>query len=542
MAKKSLVTSAAILGVAGIIVKILGACFRIPLTNWIGAEGMANYAPAYAVYSVLLVISTAGLPVATSKMVAERCAVGQFREAHRVFRISLILMTALGVAGALVVMLCAGPIAEFEKVPGSSLALMACAPALILVPIMSAYRGYFQGQQNMNPTAISQVIEQIFRVGCGLALAYYMMNASVLSAAYDPGARGAAGGTFGATAGGVGGLITMLIIFSMNKKEIYDRMARDVTTARESVKEILKKIIIIAIPITLGASLLPIMNAIDAAIVNRRLIFTGWSMDAAHELYGQITSMADPIVGFPQVLMQAIIVSIVPMVAAAKRLDDMEEVKNTINIGLRMTTIIGFPCAVGLFVLAQQALLLLYPLQRESAISATPCLQVLAIGFIFLSLTTTLTGVLQGLGKQMWPVINLAIGIAIKLILTWVLVGIHSLNIVGAALGTLCAYLIAAFLDYRCAKKFTGVTVSVKQTVIKPFLSALAMGIVVFAAYKVVFMILGSNTLSTLVAILVGVCVYGVLIIKTHAIRRDELLEISLGRKIVRLCDKLHLW
>ena len=542
MAKKSLVTSAAVLAAAGIIVKILGACFRIPLTNWIGTEGMANYAPAYAVYSVLLVISTAGLPVATSKMVAERCAVGQFREANKVFRTSLTLMTALGIAGALVVMLCAGPIGEAVKVPGSALALQATAPALILVPIMSAYRGYFQGQQDMNPTAISQVIEQIFRVGCGLALAYYMMNATFLSGLYDSGARGAAGGTFGATAGGVGGLITVLIIYHLKKGEIMDRIKRDVTTESERIRSIMKNIIVIAIPITIGASLLPIMNAIDAGIVNRRLIATGWGMEAAHDLYGQITSMADPIVGFPQVLMQAIIVSIVPMVAAAKRLSNDDEVRGTINLGIRMTTIIGLPCAFGLFALAQPALLLLYPLQKESAISATPCLQVLALGFIFLGLTTTLTGVLQGLGKQNWPVINLAIGIAIKLMLTWILVGIHRLNIVGAAIGTLCAYLIAASLDYRCAKKFTGVTVPVKQTVFKPLICALIMAVIAKLVYIGCFAVCGSNALSTLIAIMIGACVYGLLVIKTHTIRRDELLEISIGRKLVRVCDKLHLW
>ena len=168
--------------------------------------------------------------------------------------------------------------------------------------------------------------------------------------------------------------------------------------------------------------------------------------------------------------------------------------------------------------------------------------QVLAMGFIFLALTTTLTGVLQGLGKQMWPVINLAIGIAIKVVLTWILVGIHSLNIVGAAIGTLCAYFIAASLDFHYVKKFTDVSVPVKQTVVKPLICALAMGVIVKLAYIGCFAAGFGNTVSTLISILVGVGVYGVLVVKTHTIRREELLDISLGRKIVRLCDKLHLW
>lgn len=541
MSKKSLVTSAAILAAAGFIVKILGAFFRIPLTNWIGADGMANYAPAYAIYSVLLVISTAGLPVATSKMVSERYAVGQYREAERVFRLSRLLMTALGVLGGLIVLFGAGPIAtHFIHIPGSALAMQATAPALIIVPIMSAYRGYFQGQQNMNPTAVSQIVEQIFRVGVGLSLGYYLMN-STLFAQYDAGAKGAAGGCFGASAGAVFGLITVLLIYSANKKAIRARIRKDKNTVRESSGHILKTITIIAIPITIGAALLPLMNSIDASIVNYRLLQTGWETETAKDLYGQLTSMADPIIGFPQVFMQAIIVSIVPMVSAAKRVNDREGLNSTIALGFRMTTLIAMPCAAGLLVLAKPALLLLYPLQVESAISATPCLQVLALGFIFLALVTTMTGILQGLTKQNWPVINLAIGIAIKIIITWVLVGIGKINIVGAAIGTLCAYLTAATLDYLCVRRFTGVRIQVKQTVIKPALSAVVMAVIVYGAYRL-FMLAGHNSIATLASILIGACVYGVMVIKTKTITRDEILSIKFGTKIVRIGDKLKLW
>ncbi len=542
MSKKSLVTSAAILAGAGFIVKILGAFFRIPLTNWIGADGMANYAPAYAIYSVLLVISTAGLPVATSKMVSERYAVGQYREAERVFKLSRFLMTALGVLGGLVVLFGAGPIAEhFIHIPGSALAMQATAPALIIVPIMSAYRGYFQGQQNMNPTAVSQIVEQIFRVGIGLSLGYYMINGTLFAEQYDPGARGAAGGCFGASAGAIFGLITVLLIYSANKKAIRKRIRKDQNKVRESSGHILKTITIIAIPITIGAALLPLMNSIDASIVNYRLLQTGWETETAKDLYGQLTSMADPIIGFPQVFMQAIIVSIVPMVSAAKRVNDHEGLNETIALGLRMTTMIAMPCAAGLLVLAQPALLLLYPLQEESAISATPCLQVLALGFIFLALVTTMTGILQGLTKQNWPVINLAIGIVIKIIVTWALVGIGSINIVGAAIGTLCAYLTAATLDYLCVRRFTGVRIPVKQTVVKPALSSIVMAVIVYGAYKL-FMLAGHNSIATLAAIIVGACVYGVMVIKTKAITRDEVVAIKFGTKIAAIGDKLRLW
>lgn len=541
MAKKSLVTSAAVLAAAGLIVKILGACFRIPLTNWIGAAGMANYAPAYAIYSVLLVISTAGLPVATSKMVSERYAIGQYREADRVFRISKVLMTALGLAGAFCVVFGAGMIADKVGIPGSALALQATAPALLIVPLMSAYRGYFQGQQNMNPTAVSQITEQLFRVGIGLSAGYMMMNGSLFAQQYDSGARGAAGGCFGASAGALAGLVTVLIIYGLSRKAIRGRIRKDKTGVHEAPGKILKTLIIIAVPITIGAALLPLMNTIDAAVVMNRLHASGWETKAADDLYGQLTSMADPIIGFPQVFMQAIIVSIVPMVSAAKRLENTVELKSTISLGLRMTTLIAFPCTAGLLILAKPALLLLYPLQTESAISAVPCLRVLAIGFIFLGLVTTMTGVLQGLTRQNWPVVNLAVGIAVKIIVTWILVSINSINIVGAAIGTLCAYLTAATLDYICVVKFSGARIPVSLAVTKPLLASLVMAVFVFAAYRL-FMLTGHNSISTVFAIMVGAAVYGVVIIKVKGVSREELVGIKGGAGITAVCDGLKLW
>jgi len=212
MAKKSLVKGAAVMAAAGILVKVLGMFFRIPLTNLIGAEGMANYAPAYSLYSFLLVFATAGLPIAISKMVSERCAIEHFREAERVFKLSRTLMITIGVIGFCILFFFSDLVAEMVKLPGSSLSMKATAPALLLVPIMSSYRGYFQGMQEMVPTAISQVVEQIFRVVCGLGLAIFLMNYVSDSIGYSTGERGAAGGCFGASAGAVGGLLTMLII------------------------------------------------------------------------------------------------------------------------------------------------------------------------------------------------------------------------------------------------------------------------------------------------------------------------------------------
>lgn len=543
MTKKSLIKGAAILAVSGILVKFMGAFFRIPLANLIGDIGMAYYSPAYAIYSFLLVFATAGLPVAISKMVSERCAIGQFREAERVFKLSRNLMITIGAIGFLILFLFSEPIAEILNVPGSALSMQATAPALLLVPIMSSYRGYFQGMQEMTPTAVSQVIEQLFRVVVGLSLAVVLSDGMLAALeSFTSEEKGAAGGCFGASAGAFAGLITMLAIYLFLRKRIKDRIRRDKNSERESSKEILKKIAAIAVPITIGAAIMPIMNLIDSGIINGRLMASGWSRVEAESMYGQFMGFASPIVQFPLVLMQAIVISLVPMVSASNRTGNRKELHNNISLGLRMTTIIAIPSAVGMFVLAAPILLLLYPAQEASALGAAPCLQVMALGFVFLSVITTATGALQGIGKQVIPVINLFISVLIKFAITWMLVSIPSVNVVGAAIGNTVAYILASMLDIAALKKFSGVKLSVKMIIVKPLISALVMGVVVFFAYKGLFMLLGSNGVATIVSVFIGIAVYGIMVLKTKTIERNEMMSLSMGRKIARICDKLRLW
>ncbi|MBQ8152005.1 MAG: polysaccharide biosynthesis protein, partial [Firmicutes bacterium] len=454
--KKSLVSGAAVLAAAGLFVKFLGAFFRIPLGNLIGTVGMANYTPAYSLYNFLLVFSTTGLPVAVSKMVSERRAVGQYVEAEKVFKLSRTLMLLIGIAGCIFVFLFADWIAVKVHVPGSALSMKATAPALILVPLMASYRGYFQGMQEMSPTAVSQIVEQIFRVAIGLTLAIFLMN-STLFTQFTPQERGAAGGCFGASAGAFGGLIAVLVVYALKRKKVKAEIKADKEAICEKAGPIIKKILWIAIPITIGTAIMPIVNLVDAGVVSTRLEASGWNSHDAQDLYGQLTGFASPLVGFPQILTQAVVLSLVPMVSAAFRKKDTQGLHDNLSLGFRMSMIVGIPCATGLFVLAKPVLLLLYPTQRESAINAAPCLQILAIGFVFLSIVLTITGGLQGITKQMVPVINLFIGVVLKFIITWTLVAVPAINVLGAAVGTVCAYAFAGIMDTVMLIKFTKV-------------------------------------------------------------------------------------
>lgn len=544
MAKKSFIQGAAVLAAAGLLVKVLGAIFKIPLGNMIGADGMAYYSPAYYVYSFFLVLATAGIPVAISRMVSERVSFGKFGEAHRVFQISRTLMTAIGSVSFIIVFFGAELLSGMFNMPEAALAMRAISPALIFVPVMAAYRGYFQGMQDMGPTAVSQVIEQVFRVAVGLSLAWFFFKSAQdlgVASRYSPQESGAAGATLGAAAGAIGGLLVMLIVYALNKSRIKSRIARQkkgMRASRESSVSILKKIAVIAIPITIGASIMPLVNMIDVAVVVNRLQASGWDAAVAKGMYGQLSSFAGSLINFPQVLTQAVAMSLVPLVAAAYKQKDMAYLQENVENGLRMSLILGMPCAFGLFALAEPILVLLYPAQKASAISAAPCLMVLSVGVVFLAAQQTLTSVLQGVGKQMIPVCNLGIGIIVKIIITWILTGIPAINILGAAAGTVTAYLIAAVLNIRAVRKYTGTQFDLGMTVVKPFISSGVMAVCAWGLYRLLYMVLGGSRFATVIAILFAVVVYGIMVFVTRTITRDELSKMPKGDKIARLLDR----
>lgn len=527
---KSFVKGAVVLGIAGIIIKVLGAAFRIPLTNIIGDSGMGYYQTAYPIYVLFLTIATAGIPTAISRMVAERNAINQPYEAHRVFKLSFKLLLGLGIFSSCFLFFGAESITRFMKEPDAVYAMKAIAPALFFVPLMASFRGYFQGLENMGPTASSQIIEQLFRVVVGLGLAVYFLPKGLQYAA--------AGASFGATAGGVFGFLGILIIYKLNKKSIARRLEGVDQTPQESAKKILWALLVIAVPITIGASIMPIINAIDAAIVKIRLVDIGYDSDVARALYGQLTGMAAPLINFPQVLTQAVAMSLVPVVAASRRRDDLDFMKKNIALGLRYAFILSVPCAVGMMALSQPIMLLLYPLQPESALNAASCLAILAMGIVFLATVQTLTGVLQGVGKQSIPVKNLLIGAIVKIVVTYVLTGIPSINVRGAALGTVMAYFVASMLNLMAVKKYTHTNIDYQLTFVKPFISAAVMGVFVTVSYRFMSQNMG-NSFSTLFAILIGGVVYVCMIFITKSVTMEEFESLPHASKLVKMIKKI---
>ena len=530
--KKTFLHGAIVLGVAGLIIKVLGAFFRIPLANMIGEEGMGYYQTAYPIYVLLLVLSTAGIPTAISKLVSAKTAVGKNHEAYRTFKISFILMFAIGITTASILFFGANSIVILLKNPGAKYAMMAIAPALLFTPIMAAFRGYFQGQQNMTPTALSQIIEQIARVCIGLYLAYYFISKGIEEAA--------AGASFGASFGAIIGAIFLIIVYIIKKNKI-DQKANNISSEKEdSTTKILKDIFVIAVPITIGASIMPIMNMIDVAIVMRRLQTIGYTAEAANGLYGQLTGMAGPIINFPQVFAMGMAMSLVPAVSDAVERKDFDHLKLNIETGIKTALLMALPSTVGLVVLAEPVMRLLYPLQIESAISAANSLSLLALGLVGLMVGQAVTGMLQGLGKPSIPVINLVIGGVLKIIITFTLTGMVTMNIKGAAIGTTVAYSVSAWLNYVAVKKYTNIKLDTKRTVLMPVISALIMGVIVLGSFKIAINITSSN-MATAISILIGGISYLVLLVLTKGLIYEDFETIPKGESIAKILIKIKL-
>jgi stage V sporulation protein B len=299
----------------------------------------------------------------------------------------------------------------------------------------------------------------------------------------------------------------------------------------------LSSLAVIAVPITIGATIMPIMQNIDFLIVTRRLAYMGLEPDQVRSLYGQLTGMAGPLINLPQVVTQGIAVSLVPTVVAAFKTGDREFLHHNITLSVKTTMIVALPCTVGLAVLAEPVMKLLYFKRMEEAISAAPSLFILAIGVVFLASVQTLTGVLQGVGRQLIPVRNLFIGAGCKAVLTYVLTGIPSMNIKGAAVGTVCAYAIAAILNLTAVRKYTGVRMDAVRVFVKPLLCSLVMGGVAFLSYTALARV-ASGGVPAIGAVAAGCLSYLVMILVTGVVTEAELILFPKGEALVKIYRK----
>ncbi len=522
---RSFVQGAAVLAIAGLIVKIIGALFRIPLTNYVGQEGMSYYEVVYPYYAWLLVISSAGFPTAISKMVAERTAAGDNRGANRVFRVALLLLTAIGIVTSLLMYFGAHALAAVTTLDKAYLSFRALAPALLFVSVMCAFRGYLQGKQRMMGTAISQVVEQLGKLAIGLTLAIKLLPRGPEYAAM--------GALTGVMLSEVLALIVIMVFYFVQKRRGLGAQLE--APERQNNSPVLKGLVLMAVPITIGASISPLTGIVDSALIMRTLTNLGFDTQTAQVAYSLLRTNVTTLVNMPGVLTMALAMSLVPAISAGMARRDFSGVRTAARLGMKLALIIGLPCAAGLFVLAEPILSLLYVnLTAEELALAGELLRTAAVGVIFLSLVQSMTGVIQGMGKPNVPVFNLFIGFVLKVVTMLILMNIPRINIQGAAVSTVVCYAFAGIADAIYTIRKASIRVQPFDTFIKPLAASLVMGAIVKLCYNALHAS-GHNSLATLGAVVAGVLVYAVLLVLLRMFSSDELAYIPGGKRLARL-------
>lgn len=496
--RQNFLRGAMVLSIAGAISKVLGAIYRIPLARLLGGEGMGLYQMAYPIYTTILALATSGIPVAISVLVSKNETQGYSGNSRKILRVSIIMLFIFGIILSLAVMQAAHFLADqVLNEPRAYYPILAVAPAIFFAGLMSVFRGFFQGHQMMFPTAVSQVLEQLFRVTAVIVLAFLLFPRGLEYAA--------AGATFGAVVGGVVGLIVLMIFyvrFKTAEKPSPPKLAYTGVKSWDLAKEVVK----LAIPVSFGAVVLPLVQVLDAIIVPGQLKAINYSASQATALYGQLSGMAAVLISLPTIFTIAIATSLVPAISEALARHDLKVLNERLNYSFRAGMIISFPCAAGLYILAFPICDLLYA-TPEAGIP----LEALAFSTIVLAAFQLSSAGLQGISRPEIAMRNLIITGCLKVFFNYSLTSVPALNIKGAAIGTVLAFLVGSLLNILQLKKLTEVKYELGRLT-KIALVTIVMAVAVKISYQALVSWGLISHLSTLLAICIGTALYGILL------------------------------
>ena len=570
--KQSFLHGAIILAAATVIVKIIGAIFKIPLLNLIGEDGMGYFNTAYTIFNPIYTLSIAGFPIAIAKLVAERAAKKRFRDVRRIMQTSALVFFVTGIVGMLILLIGARPLTVIIKNPNAYLAVMVMAPTVFFGCIMSIYRGYYEGLRNMYPTAVSQVIEALGKLIFGYSLSYIIVKIGVgqfestgvvfgqpaenLNAAYSVVLPYAAAGAIGGVT--ISTLLGMLYIYISHRIR-GDGITREELRASpvpENSNIILKRLIFIAIPVCLSALMVSITSMIDLVTVMNRLgSAMNKDLDTFMGMYKDIISQNKPLVEVPNFLygiysgaamtLFNIIpsitttfgVSALPAVTSSWTAKDKAGTKRNVESVLRITSLVAFPAGFGMVALAQPIVNMLWSAKPATVALAPSLLQVLGFSAILCALSTPIYSVMQAVGKMYLPVKIMLGGGAIKLVINWILVGIPSVNIHGAPIGSLSCYVFIAAASVYNLIKITRVVPDFKSVFLKPMVAAACCGFSAWGSYYLLSKI-STGKIMVLVAIGLAAVVYGVVLLLIKGISKDDLAMLPKGEKIAQILEK----
>ncbi len=565
---RSFMNNVAVILISQILVKLLGAVYKMVITNvkGFGDEGLGLYNVGFQIYTLLLAISSVGIPNAISKMTSERIALNDYKGAHKIFKTAIVLFSVIGLIAAAVLFFGAGYIADAIGYERSVNVMRALAPSLLFVCVSSVIRGYFTGMKNMKATSNSQVLEQIFKCALTIifvyATAYFIpdMNADgTLNTAKTPAM--AAWANFATSAATVLSMLYLFYFYYKRKSGISEKIKNSAgETLSISGKRLMLAILMISIPISLGSIITAINRVIDTATISRGIEAAFSNLIPAHgsqaaianptafqltneiERLSGLLSKSDILYNMPLAVNFAFATVLVPYVASALKVKDYKEAAAKINYSLLISILIILPCAIGLIVLAEP----IYKIIYFNAPSGFELLQLVSVSLIFAALTQTMTGSLQGMGKVYVPAISLLFGCIAKIILNVTLIRIPSINIYGAAISSIACQVISCGICFAVLVKNCKLKLTFGKYVGKPLISGIAMGAAAIAVYKLLSLFLGAgfipNLISTAAAIVVAAVIYFILVFGLRILSPDEVTQLPGGNKIYAVLKKLRFY
>ncbi|MEG6511182.1 stage V sporulation protein B [Desulforamulus ruminis] len=509
MSRQSFVYGALILLTASFINRIIGFIYQMIMIRLIKPEGIGLFNMVFPVYILMLVLASLGIPVAISKLVAEEIAKKNYRGAHRIFRICLfflisssLLLTALLVVGSPLLLKYVFPNPKVYYI------FLCLIPGVFLVSICSAFRGYFQGLQQMAPTAITQTLEQLMRVSAGLCIAYFLLPRGIEYAAM--------GLSLGVVIGELTGCLTMLYFYFKGRSQIN----RTSGSLPEPFQQSCSRIFNLGIPVTLSRFVSTLLMSADAVIIPQRLQAAGLSLTEATSVFGLLIGVAETLLFTPTMITIALATALIPAISDALALENRQLVRNRTSVAVRITCGVGLPCAVAFFLLPQEMCGVLFGYKEAGKI-----LWVLAIGGPFLYFQQTTTGILQGMGEAMRPFKNLMLASVFKIFGLYYLTSIPKLGILGSCLALNLCYILMALLNYYDLKKLIGYQINLSHDIIKPLLASGGMGLVIWQIK--IFLLPYSSLLTLIVSLIAGGFVYLLLLFLLGGIHRKDFLRIK---------------
>ncbi len=542
---QTFVFGAVILMLSNILVKIIGAVFKIPLKNMIGSEGMANFNAAYSIYVSFYMISTAGIPVAISRMIASSYSKGNIREVKKIFSIAYRVFFVVGVLGTAIMIGFSKTFANFSELPGSYLAMIVIAPTLFFICLSSAYRGYFQGMQNMVPSGISQVIESVGKLTIGLFAAWFFLTVKGYS--LD---KVAAFVISGVTIGVIAATVYIFVVkLVYNRSADYKELEKASATMEvRSGKSLLRELLVTALPIAIASAIMGLTNTVDTFVMTRQLVTTGITKEAAASFYGVYSSMVIPLFNMTPTFIYPFAISVIPALTKAIAAGNKPECVKQMQSAFRMGAIIAIPCAIGMGTMARHVISFLFNIETidtglytvSELDLAAPALSIVSCAILFLGIIAITNSILQAYRFERKTIISTAAGILVKIILTYTLSGIPQIGVVGSAVGTAACYFTIMCFNLYFVMRYTKFVPSIRGIFLRPLVAGICCGITAIVASRLFGGFLPGK-LVTLGAIGLAVIVYVAVLLLIKGINREDVGMLPKGDKICAVMDKYGL-